>query len=148
LLEQAVEHSPVSLMYQRPRNLAYLSEALLLAGRLDSARSIAEQALHLCRVHGHRGFEADSLHILGEIYASLEPGELERAESSYREALALAEELEMRPREARCHLDFGALDLSRGRNGESRKHLLTAARLFREMDMRFWLEKAEARMSG
>jgi tetratricopeptide (TPR) repeat protein len=127
-LEQAVEYSRVSLVYQRPRNLCYLGEALLLAGRPENARSIAEEALRLCRAHGQRGFEADALNVVGEIYASLGP-------------------TEMRPLEAHCHLGLAVLDRSRERPRDACEHLGVAARLFREMDMRFWLEKTEARMS-
>jgi len=66
------------------------------------------------------------------------------AESSYREALTLAGELGMRPLVAHCHLGLGKLDRRTGKRDRAREHLATAATMYREMDMRFWLEQAEA----
>lgn len=46
---------------------------------------------------GAHGYEAYALHLLGEIAAHSAPSELSEAGARYREALALAEELRMRP---------------------------------------------------
>jgi len=35
-----------------------------------------------------------------------------------------------------------------GNGQQAQEHLTTAATMFREMDMRFWLEKAEMAMAG
>jgi Na+-transporting methylmalonyl-CoA/oxaloacetate decarboxylase gamma subunit len=48
---------------------------------------------------------ARTLRLLGEIAARAEPGETETAENQYREALALADELSLRPLVAHCHLE-------------------------------------------
>ena len=69
------------------------------------------------------------------------------AEAHYREALALAEELGMRPLVAHCHLGLGKLYRRTGKREQAREHLTTATTMYREMDMRFWLEQAEAEMS-
>jgi len=53
----------------------------------------------------------------------------------------------MRPLVAHCHLGFGKLYGRVGKHRESREHLTIAEAMFREMDMRFWLEKAEAEVS-
>ena len=34
------------------------------------------------------------------------------------------------------------------RRNEAREHLITATTMYREMDMRFWLEQAEATLAG
>jgi tetratricopeptide (TPR) repeat protein len=137
---------PLSLMYQRPRNLAYLGAAFLLAGRLDDARSTIQQALDLCRAHCQRGFEAEALQALGEIYASLGPSEWRKAESAHRNALALAEELGMCPLVAHCHFGLGRLHRHTGDRHGAEDNFATAATMYREMDMRFWLEKSKAEM--
>jgi tetratricopeptide (TPR) repeat protein len=136
----------MNLIANHPRNLALLGEAYLLAGRPNDAAWTGERALQLSRVHGQRGLEADALRILGEISANREPPEVERAQSSYGEALALAEELGMRPLTARCHLGLGMLYQQTGDRAQAEHHLTTATTRFQEMDMRFWLEKAEAGM--
>jgi len=64
--------------------------------------------------------------------------------SSHRQALALAEELGMRPLAAHCHLGLGNLYRRTGQREQARDHLITATTMYREMDMRFWLEQAEA----
>ena len=59
-------------------------------------------------------------------------------------ALALAAELGMRPEVAHCHLDLGKLYRRTGKREQAQEHLTTATTMYREMEMRFWLEKAEA----
>jgi Flp pilus assembly protein TadD len=68
------------------------------------------------------------------------------AEGHYREALALARALEMRPLVAHCHLGLGKLYRRTGDRARAEEHISTAATMYREMDMRFWLEKAEAEL--
>ena len=52
----------------------------------------------------------------------------------------------MRPLAAHCHLGLGKLYRRTDRSGDAREHLTTATTMYGEMDMRFWLEKAEAAM--
>ena len=59
--------------------------------------------------------------------------------------MALAEELGMRPLVAHCHLGLGRLYRRTGKREQAQEHLTTATTMFREMDMRFWLEQAEVK---
>ena len=52
----------------------------------------------------------------------------------------------MRPLVAHCHLGLGKLYRRTGERGQADEHLTTATTLYREMDMRFWLEQAEIGM--
>jgi hypothetical protein len=54
----------------------------------------------------------------------------------------------MRPLMAHCHLGLGKLSLRTDKRDQARAHLTTATALYREMDMRFWLEQAEAQMNS
>jgi hypothetical protein len=45
---------------------------------------------------------------------------------------------------AHCHLGLGKLYRRTGRRQEAQEHLTTATTMYCEMDMRFWLEQAEA----
>jgi hypothetical protein len=47
---------------------------------------------------------------------------------------------------AHCHFGLGNVSWRTGQFDEAREHLITATAMYREMDMRFWLERAEARM--
>jgi tetratricopeptide (TPR) repeat protein len=72
---------------------------------------------------------------------------LEPAEACYQQALALAEELGMRPLAAHCHFGLGTLYQRVGRDAEARAELTAAAEPYRAMDMPFWLEKAEGALT-
>ena len=52
----------------------------------------------------------------------------------------------MRPLVAHCHLGLGRLDRRTGDRQEAQEHLMTAATMYHEMDMRLWLEQAEVKM--
>ena len=47
----------------------------------------------------------------------------------------------MRPLVAHCHLGLGKLSRRTDKRQEAREHLTTATTMYREMEMRFWLEK-------
>jgi len=49
------------------------------------------------------------------------------------------------PLVAHCHLGLGKLyQRTAARRDQAQEHLTTATTMYREMDMRFWLEQAEA----
>src|SRR5262249_22881099 len=121
-----------------------LGEAQLLAGRLEDAQALAEQTLALAREHGERGHQVYALRLLGDIAARHEPPDVAQAETAYRQALSLAEELGMRPLQAHCHRGLGTLYGQVGRAQQARTALSTAIALYRAMEMTFWLPQAEA----
>ena len=126
--------------------LVWLGEAYLLDGRLDDAMERAQQAVSLAQRHQERGHKAWGLHLLGEIASRRDPPALEAAEGYYRETLALAGELGIRPLVARCHFHLGKFFLKTGRQEQAREHLTTAARMSSEMDMRLLADRAEVAM--
>ena len=69
------------------------------------------------------------------------------AEAHYRQALALAEELGMRPLVAHCHHGLGTLYAEIGQREPARAELSAAIDLYRAMDMTFWLPQAEATLA-
>jgi class 3 adenylate cyclase/tetratricopeptide (TPR) repeat protein len=121
-----------------------LGEAYLLAGRLEDAQVLAERTLALTREHQERGNEAYALRLLGEIAARRDPLEVDLAAAHYQNALALADELGMRPLQAHCRLGLGTLYVTTGQREQARAELSTAINLYRAMDMTFWLPQAEA----
>jgi tetratricopeptide (TPR) repeat protein len=148
LVEQGIEQQTVR---HRSRRLApmvaWLSEAYLLAGRLEEAHQRAAQAGDLARQYQQRGTQAYALRLLGEVAARRDPLESEPAETHYRQALPLAEELGMRPLQAHCHRGLGSLYARIGRRAEARAELSTAIDLYRAMNMTFWLPQAEAALA-
>jgi tetratricopeptide (TPR) repeat protein len=144
LLTQAMEQATTieSIVHQTPCRLS-LGEVQMLAGRLEEAHALVERALALTRAHKERGNEAYALYLLGDIAGRRKPPDLEQAEAHYQQALALADELGMRPLLAHCHLGLGTLYLKIGRPEQARIALSTAIELYRAMDMTFWLPQAE-----
>jgi class 3 adenylate cyclase/tetratricopeptide (TPR) repeat protein len=121
-----------------------LGEAQMLAGRLEEAHTLAERALAHARAHQERGHQAYALRLLGEIAARRDPPHVEDAETYYRQALTLAEELGMRPLVAHCHHGLGTLYAKLGQREQAHTELYAAIELYRTMDMTFWLPQAEA----
>jgi class 3 adenylate cyclase/tetratricopeptide (TPR) repeat protein len=148
LLTQAMEQSAAeeNVSFQALCRLP-LSEAQLLAGRREEAHALAEHTLVLAREHQERGHQAYALHLLGDIAARREPLEHAPAEAHYCQALALVEELEMRPLQAHCHRGLGTLYAKIGRGENARGELSTAIDLYRSMQMTFWLSQAEAALA-
>jgi tetratricopeptide (TPR) repeat protein len=148
LLTQALEQTIATDMvgWQALCSLS-LGEAQLLASRQEEARALAEQALTLARAHQERGHEAYALRLLADIAARHNPPEVEPAATHYRQALALAEELGMRPLLAHCHLGMGTLYVQTGRPEPARASLNAAIGLYHAMDMTFWLPQAEAALA-
>jgi tetratricopeptide (TPR) repeat protein len=121
-----------------------VAQSYLLGGYLDEARRLAEQELDLGRAQKSQAKEAWALYALGELAAYRDPFDVEAGENYLRQALVLAGELGMRPLIAHCHLGLGKLYRRTGKRQEAQEHLTTATTMYREMDMRFWLEQAEA----
>ena len=148
LLEEAVEGPAFLTATQEGQSLRtiWLSEAYLLAEREADARAAAQRALGLARQYKERGHEAYTLRLLGEIAAREDPLDIGKAEDHYRQALALADELGMRPLIAHCHVGLGKLYRRGGNLKQAKEHLNTATAMMREMEMGLWLEKAEAEL--
>jgi tetratricopeptide (TPR) repeat protein len=147
LLEQSVERA-ASMRFTVSQSLwiARLSEAYLLAGRIDEAITEALRALELSREHKERGHQAWVCRLLGAIATHKNPPDVEGAEDRYRQALALAEELGMRPLIAHCHVGLGKLYRRIRSRQQAEEHLTTATTMMQEMEMGLWLERAEAEL--
>lgn len=124
--------------------VAHLSEAYLLAGRMDEAADLANSALAFARTLMARGFEAYALWLFGERHAHQEPLAAAAAAAYYQQALALADELDMRPLVAYCHRGLGTLYARTGQREQARTALYAAMVQYRTMGMTFWLPEAAA----
>jgi class 3 adenylate cyclase/tetratricopeptide (TPR) repeat protein len=126
LLEKTLP-APSDAITFTPFAQAVLSEVYLMAGRLEDAELQGHRALERARKRQEYGYEGWALRLLGEIAASGDPPDPAAAEKHYRDALARANDLGMRPLAARCHLGLGDAQ--------------TAQAMFKEMGMTYWLPK-------
>jgi class 3 adenylate cyclase/tetratricopeptide (TPR) repeat protein len=123
---------------------AQLGEGLLAAGQIEQAGAVAQRARELALAHKERGHEAWALHLLAEVTLKHDRSDIEKAAHYYGQAIALAEELGMRPLLARIDLGLGQLHRRVGNHVRAEEYLASATVLLREMDMTLWLERAEA----
>jgi tetratricopeptide (TPR) repeat protein len=128
-------------------SVVQLGEAYLLAYQVDDARACTDRAVRLARERGERGHEAWALRLLGEMAVHHDPPDVATTEAHYGAAMALADELGMRPLQAHCHRSLGTLYAKIGRTEHARAVLSTAIDLYRAMDMTFWLPQAEGALA-
>ena len=121
-----------------------LGRAALVLGRLDDARRLGNRALE-ASLH-QPGFAAHAHLLLGDVVAHPERFDAKAAEIHFRDALALAEALGMRPLVAHCRHALGKIYCRTGKPVPARDHLIAATAMYREMGMRFWLEQTEMEM--
>jgi class 3 adenylate cyclase/tetratricopeptide (TPR) repeat protein len=148
LLDRAVGHTA---WMRRKGGLALrmagVSEAYMLAGRVEAAEALARRGLEVSHETSDKGSRAWLLRILGDLAARSGPSKTEQAEASYAESLGLAEELGMRPLQAHCHLGLGHVHAQAKELAKARFELLAAVELYRAVSMPFWLSKAEAALA-
>jgi tetratricopeptide (TPR) repeat protein len=114
---------------------------------VEDARRLGERLLALSRDHKERGNQAWTLWLLGETAARRQAQGTAHAETHYRQALALAEALGMRPLQAHCHGSMGTLFTQLGQREQARTELAAAITLYRAMAMTFWLQRTEATLA-
>jgi len=121
--------------------VTHLGAAYFFAGRRAEALSQAERAMRLAVEHEERGNQVYAGCLLGLVAAERTPPRVDEARRHLSSALALAEELEMRPLAARCRLVLGRLARRLGEAETARVHLDTAVSLLESMQMRYWLDR-------
>jgi tetratricopeptide (TPR) repeat protein len=145
-LEEALNVSTsMGTLVGRALYVAWRGEVLALQGLLEEAEEQGQLALRLARDGQYRGYEAWAVRLLGDLASRHEPAHPD-ASARYRETLAMATELGMRPLIAHCHLGLGKLYRRTGKREQAQEHLTTATTMYRNMGMTYWLEQAEAEM--
>ena len=122
--------------------VTFLADAHLVLGEVDDARKQAEKAVSLAHAQQEQGWEAWGLKLLGDVFLHGST-ELKRAAEIYGQALTLATELEMRPLVAHCHMGLGGAHTMAGLRTDAIEQFTIGMKLYREMGMGFWAEKAQ-----
>jgi tetratricopeptide (TPR) repeat protein len=144
LLESSVSEAEASrLMFSLSLWISHLAGAYLAAGRIEDAWEAGLRALDMARKCAERGHEAWALRQLAEVASDPRSTAKGEAEGLYGAALAVADELRMRPLTGRCLLGLGVLLRSQGRRDAARERMENAAQLFRALQMSSHLARAE-----
>jgi tetratricopeptide (TPR) repeat protein len=146
LLTLANERAKAVGMVWRSLTGAQLIQGFLLIGNRQEAAFLASRALESSRRHSQRSREALALYVQGEIALAENPVEFENAESSFRAANIISDELKMRPLLAHCNVGLGKLYRRTGDLRLAKEHLNDGVAMMRQMGMGLWLERAEAEL--
>jgi class 3 adenylate cyclase/tetratricopeptide (TPR) repeat protein len=110
LLEQAVNKAAADHCFAKHSiRLGWLAEAHLLAGNESRATELAQQALSLALKYHEVPAQAHIQRILGDIAAARPSQELFDAVGFYKQSLAIADRLSMRPLSSRCRTRLARL---------------------------------------
>ena len=123
--------------------LVILIEGYVAVGGVAMARPLAQEALAVAQERIEHGFETYALHQLGVIAAQGEVPDVTAATHYYQYAIALAQELGMRPLLAHLHCRMGTLHSHLGQHAQATVALSTAVDVYRALAMTFWLPQAE-----
>jgi tetratricopeptide (TPR) repeat protein len=127
---------------------AELSQALLLANRVDDAKVLLDRFEDEARAAEQPVINAWIPRIRAEIALRRNPTDLGEAMAYYHRALEQGGLFGLRPNIAHCHLALSRLYRRAGKLQEAQEHLTSATTMYREMDMQFWLEQAAVEAGG
>ena len=148
LLEDVLaQDAACHLVSQTTLTTVYLAEAHLRAGHRTEAVEQVNRAASLALERHERGYEAQAHWLRGEVASAEEPPDSNCAAGAYQAALALADELGMRPLEAHCHLGIGRLHRRAAQRARAVDALSNAVRMYREMEMERWQTEAEEELA-
>ncbi len=120
--------------------------AWLAAGDVAAAEAEIDRGLAVTEARNARCYLPTLFRLRSEILVRPESVDFTGAETSLERGLALAMELGLLPEIAHCHLGISRLYRRTGKREQAQEHLTTATTMYREMDMRFWLEQAKAEL--
>jgi tetratricopeptide (TPR) repeat protein len=101
-----------------PRFIGLLAGACGIAGRIEEALVLLDDALQMVEKTGERWFEAELNRLKGQLL--LRQGHTEAAEELYRKALSIAVEQEAKLWELRAAVSLARFRLDQGRHAEAR----------------------------
>ena len=132
------------MMWTKYRALS--AAVFLAAGHDDEAKTEIENGLSLVSEHHAWAYEPTLRRLQASLLLHRDPTRLEEAVHILKDAEVLAKTMELRPLVAHCHHDLAKLYRRTGQQQQAQEHLTTAATMYREMDMRLYLEQAEVEL--
>ena len=113
-----------------PHHIALLATASEIAGQVEEAVILLDEALQIVKRTRERWFEAELYRLKGQLL--LRQGGSECADELYRKALSVAQEQQAKLWELRATTSLAGLRRDQGRHGEARDLLAPVYGLFTE----------------
>jgi tetratricopeptide (TPR) repeat protein len=124
------------LIVDRAGLLVRLGQVLLMAGRIEAALKLGQQAVEIAVAHEAKGDEAWARFLIGRSCWASDPKDLDESEKQLDIALRLAAECEARPLAAFCHTTLSGIYGQRGDQARAQEFDAAAAATYRELGMR------------
>jgi predicted ATPase/class 3 adenylate cyclase len=141
--EGKTEQLSMGFRYNLPLIAVWLAEALALNGQNSEAMAELRDALKLAIEAGERLNESRIYRILG-----LTSADHQDAENWYKRGITLADAIGAKPELAHGHADLARRYRQSGKTEQAAKHFATAATMYRDMRLTYWLERANAELQG
>ena len=154
--ETGQKHAEQGLDIQIKAGLPYqLSSIHLILGECslrlhDREKTLyhVKESLRLARLHEERHIEGQALMLLGWNPTRFDSLESRQMEILLQESLSIFTDLGTRPHCALAHLHLGQAYTENGQTEKAREHLRTAAGMFQEMGMGYWLKMSQDAQEG
>lgn len=128
------------------RLLPYLAWSYLESGDEGRAEEVALEGIERARAQGNRLALVELLRVRGMVLARLRRAD--EAEGVFQEAVSVARSLRYPYAEARSLYEWGLMHAGRSETKQGRDRLEEAARIFRKLESRPYLELARKAMAG
>jgi tetratricopeptide (TPR) repeat protein len=137
LAQEAVSGADLMhLIVDRAGLLVRLGQVLLMAGRIEAALKLGQQAMEIALAHEAKGDEAWARFLIGRSCWASDPKDLDESEKQLDFALRLASECEARPLAAFCYTTLSGIYGQRGDQARAQEFDAAAAATYRELGMR------------
>ena len=137
LAQQALaDAEQMRLIVDKAGLLIRLGQVSVIAGRIEAAVSLGQQAVEIAVAHEAKGDEAWARFLIGRACWASDPKDLDEATKQLDISLGLALACEARPLTAFCQTTLCGVHTRRGDQVAAQKFDAAAANIYRELDMR------------
>ena len=112
-------------------------------GNKETAQNYIDKALKLSIKNKQKNFEGSSKILLGRILGNIDTSRTKEAEAYILEGIHILETLKLKSQYPIGYLVLAELYANTGRKFKALMNLFKARRMFKEMGMDYWLEKAK-----
>jgi hypothetical protein len=137
LAQQALANAEqMRLIVDKAGLLIRLGQVSVIAGRIEAAVSLGQQAVEIAVAHEAKGDEAWARFLIGRACWASDPKDLDEAAKQLDISLRLALACEARPLTAFCQTTLCGVHTRRGDQVAAQKFDAAAANIYRELGMR------------